>query len=429
MSSIVKFFRSRRGIIISVAALLAIGLLVWYNYSRKRDSVDIIVEAEQGPFTVSITVTGELQAVNSVNINAPAEQMRSRRLRLGEIAIKDLVPEGTVVDSGDFVALLDQQALASQIKVTEDEVDKAQQQFVKTQLDTTLQLRDLRNSLINMEFEVEERRLVLGQSQYEPPATIRQAQINLDKAEREYKQAQQNYRLRRRQLSATMQEAEINLQTETRTRDEMVELLQRFTIRAPMHGMVIYYRNWGGEKRKVGSTISAWDPIIATLPDLSEMNSETYVSEVDVSKVATGQKVRIGVDAFPERSYSGVVTHVANIGEESRSGDSRVFEVNIKLDMVDSLVRPSMSTSNEIIISRRDTAVFCPLECVHSEDSVTFVYLANGRRQEVKLGEANDTHVVVLEGLKPRERLYLNVPQRGDAFPLDRLSPGVESAK
>jgi len=77
------------------------------------------------------------------------------------------------------VATLDRSALSNQLKNTEDELEKSQQAYLKTQLDTTLQLRELRNNLINLKFDMEEKKLILEQSKYEPPATQRQAQINL----------------------------------------------------------------------------------------------------------------------------------------------------------------------------------------------------------------------------------------------------------
>ena len=61
------------------------------------------------------------------------------------------------------------------------------------------------------------------------------------------------------------------------------------------------------------------------------MISKTYVNEIDVSKVKAGQKVEIIVDAFPERSYTGTVTSVANIGEQLPNADAKVFEVLIKV--------------------------------------------------------------------------------------------------
>ena len=67
--------------------------------------------------------------------------------------------------------------------------------------------------------------------------------------------------------------------------------MQGSTVRAPAAGMVIYQKEWNGQKLTAGSQISAWDPTVATLPDLTHMESVTYVNEVDVHKVAPGQPV------------------------------------------------------------------------------------------------------------------------------------------
>ena len=52
--------------------------------------------------------------------------------------------------------------------------------------------------------------------------------------------------------------------------------------------MVVYAREWNGKKRVVGSTVNAWEPSVATLPDLREMESITYISELDIQKIAPG---------------------------------------------------------------------------------------------------------------------------------------------
>ncbi len=69
--------------------------------------------------------------------------------------------------------------------------------------------------------------------------------------------------------------------------------------------MVIYRRGWDGQKQGVGTEISVWDPIVAELPNLKEMKSKTYVNEIDISKVKVKQEVRIGVDAFPDKKFTG----------------------------------------------------------------------------------------------------------------------------
>ena len=90
--------------------------------------------------------------------------------------------------------------------------------------------------------------------------------------------------------------------------------------------MVIYTKGWDGKPIKAGSQISTWRPVVATLPDLSVMLSKTYHNEVDVRKVKTGQKVEIGLDAFPDKKLTGVVTRVANVGEQRPNSDSKVLK-------------------------------------------------------------------------------------------------------
>ncbi len=171
---------------------------------------------------------------------------------------------------------------------------------------------------------------------------------------------------------------------------------------APENGMVIYDRDWNGKKKEKGSQIEAWRPIVATLPDLSAMVSKTYVNEVDISRIKQGQKVEIGLDAFPEKQLSGTVTQVANIGEQRPNSDAKVFEVTIKVHEADTTLRPAMTTSNMIITDYVENALIVPLEAVHSQgDSITYVFHKNGfsaTRREVALGAKGNDMVVIERG-------------------------------
>jgi hypothetical protein len=183
--------------------------------------------------------------------------------------------------------------------------------------------------------------------------------------------------------------------------------------------MVIYKRDRTNTKRKVGSSISPWDNVVATLPDMSSMISKTYVNEIDVSKVKPGQKVDIMVDAFPEKSYTGTVLSVANIGEQLPNTDAKVFEVQIKVDGTDPILRPSMTTGNKIVTKTIDNVLYIPLESVQAgTDSVPFVYMKNGNRQVVLLGESNENNVIIEQGLKEGDVLYLSTPEKPESFRL-----------
>jgi multidrug efflux pump subunit AcrA (membrane-fusion protein) len=198
--------------------------------------------------------------------------------------------------------------------------------------------------------------------------------------------------------------------------------------------MVIYHRDWSGKKVIVGSTINAWDPTVATLPDLSTMISKTFVNEVDIRKIKQGQTVKVGLDAFPEKKLTGKVVSVANVGEQLPNSDSKVFEVNILINESDTTLRPAMTTSNLVLTGSVKDALFIPLEAVHTQgDSLTYVYRMDGGglvRQQVKLGQTNENEVVVLDGLKENQEVYLSVPKdadRKELVLLPKAKPGTSS--
>jgi len=308
------------------------------------------------------------------------------------------------------------------MKDLESEVEKLESQFIKTKLDTSMDLRAAREELINMKYALEERQITVEQSIYEPPATQRQAKIDLEKAQRALQQAEKNYQLRLDKARANMQEVSASFSQSQRRLDQIREVLNGFNITAPKAGMLIYKRNWDGSKMGIGSTMSSWDNIVATLPNLKEMISKTYVNEIDISKLKTGQKTEIGVDAFPKRKYTGIVTEVANIGEQMRNSNAKVFEVKIKVHEFDSILRPAMTTKNIINTSVIRKALFLPIECVHTTDSTTFVYMASSAtRQQVKTGLTNENQIIILAGLKQGDEVYLSPPEKSAGWRLKKL--------
>ncbi|MES2732591.1 MAG: efflux RND transporter periplasmic adaptor subunit, partial [Bacteroidota bacterium] len=268
-------------------------------------------------------------------------------------------------------------------------------------------------------FAVKEKDIILEQSKYEPPATIRQAEIDKEKANRNYQQAKQNYLLKKKQAGARMQNMSVSLSQEQDGLKQAQQVLGQFQILAPEDGMVIYVRDWWGNKQTVGSVINIWgDPAIASLPDLSVMISRTYVNEVDIRKIKQGQNVKIGLDAFPEKKMTGKVVTVANVGEQRPNSDAKVFEVSIQVSEKDTTLRPAMTTSNNIVATVLKDVLYVPLEALHSQgDSITYVFKKEGTsfiKQQVKVGQNNDNEAVILEGVKKEDFVFLSVPGKAD---------------
>ena len=420
-------------IIAGVVALAAIIVLIMIGKAaKKKDIANLYVEAKQGQFEIVVSTTGELQAENSQDIKGP-DFTQSRQIRAAEIKITDLVPEGTQVKAGDYICTLDRTSFDNTLK---DEMERLTTQEANLEvkiLDTAVTLSDLRDNIKNLKFSVEEAEITLEQSKFEPPTTIRQAEIALDKAKRSLEQAVKGYSLKVEQARSDMKTIKFNLSEQRQRVSDLQTLLSKFVIYAPTDGMVIYKRDRTNAKRKVGSSISPWDNVVATLPDMSSMISKTYVNEIDVSKVAVGQKVNLLVDAFPEKSYTGVVTSVANIGEQLPNADAKVFEVVIKLDGSDPILRPSMTTGNQIITKTIENVTYVPLESVQlGADSIPFVYTKKGSKQIVVTGEENENNVVIEQGLEAGEMIFLSTPENIEKFKLtgqDLIAVNQERAR
>ena len=400
---------NKKRLYIGIGVVAAIALIFVFTRGSAETGTNVIVPVEKGEFVVDIMTSGALEAKNSVKITGPNGL---RNYRIWNVTIQDIIDEGTYVKKGQYVARLDPSELTGKIKDSQLEVEQSQSQYTQTRLDTALAMRQSRDELINLEYGVTEKQLVLDQSQFEPPATIQKAEIDLEKAKRALKQAQENYQIKKEQNVAKMQQVAAELRKDRNELEGLMALSQEFTIIAPEDGMLIYNKSWYGKPVKAGSQIGAWDPVVATLPDLSKMISKTYINEVDIRKVKSGQDVEIGFDAFPDKKLKGKVIRVANVGEQRPNSDAKVFEVEIEVFGSDPLLKPGMTTSNKIITQTIEDGLFIPLECLHSEfDSITYVYKKDGIKtikQEVMIGDANSENVLIISGLKEGDRVSLS---------------------
>jgi multidrug efflux pump subunit AcrA (membrane-fusion protein) len=293
-------------------------------------------------------------------------------------------------------------------------LETAQSKYTQEQLDTTLTLKQERTAIKDLLFDIQENKLELKQSIYEPPATIKKLEINIERLERDLKEKTEDYKIKEQKAMAKMVEVGTEVSKISKMLEELRSLQKSFTIHSDANGMVTYAKNWDGSKRKVGSSINMWDPAIATLPDLTKMESKTYANEVDIRKIKKDLPVIIGFDAFPDVTLKGTITNVANVGEEKRGSDIKLFQVLVNFDENNENVRPGMTTSNRILIHKEEDVLMVPLEAVFSQDSTSFVYAKSGLsidKREIEMGESNLDVVIIKKGLQENEVVYLSKPE------------------
>lgn len=422
-----RFLSSRSGVISALVVVLLLSSAAWlYARDRGDDAPQTgIVTVKRGPFRVAVTTSGELRAKKFVQITAPTNAQQAGAYQM---KIQSIVPEGTVVKEGDVVADLDRSSLASALQDVTLSLTKAQAQFQQAQLDTTLTLSKAREEMRSMELALEEKKIAKEQAVYEAPSIRRQADLDYEKATRALTQAKSDYKTKNSQAVAKMSEVMSDRQRYENRLQVVQDVMNSFTIRAPAGGgMVIYIKEWNGRKKGAGSQITPWDPAVATLPDLTQMESITYVNEIDVRKLAVNQPVNIMLDADPSKKLPGKIVQVANVGEQRPNSDAKVFEVRVSVDKADTTLRPGMTTSNAVETLTIPDALFVPIEAVQSDSGRAFVYKKDGARivkQEVSTGVMNDNEIVITRGLEQDDRVLLSVPSDGARLALRALPAG-----
>lgn len=403
----------RKRVFIILGAIIVLLLIVYFNRNKKSDIEVITCKVVKGLIEIKVQTSGQLEAEKSENIVVPAE-LSSRNVGIYEIKIADLIEEGSVVDSGQFIATLDHKVIEEVLTKAKDEMELAMVALQDAKMDSSLSLSNFRDQLINSTSDVEEKKIIVAESVYESPSVIKKAEMDLEKVVRKLEQDKKGFELKERQAKSKVDRAALDLQQKKQKIDELMKLSDALTIKAPKQGMVIYAKDRMGSKIQIGTSVSTWNPIIATLPDMTKLISKTYVNEIDISKIKSGQKVTLSIDAFPEKELKGEVFAVANIGQPMPKSDAKVFEVKIRVFGFDPLLKPAMTTSNTIVTGVFNDQLIIPSEAVYANDSVKYVYLKKKGivRQIVDLGGENENYTIVNKGLAEGDELVFNEPEK-----------------
>jgi HlyD family secretion protein len=392
-------------------------LIVSYFTLRKgeTDFSQVTVSVQRGTFNSVIFSSGQLESEKSVSIDIP-EKLKDRNLRIGELTITDMIEEGTLVDSGDYVATLDHKAVEEQLKAAQDEMDKSLSEYEDGKIDSNLNLSNQRDIIVNARLDLAEKKIIMEESVYESPSIQKKASMDNDKAARKLEQEQKAYLLKKKQEVNKVDRKYINYRQVLERSQELEKLFNSLEITAPKAGILTYMKFPWGEIIKVGSKVGPWNSVVATIPEMTNLISRTYINEIDISKIKIKQNVKLGIDAFPDKQLTGQVISVANIGQSMPNSDAKVFEVKIKIFGIDKDLKPAMTTSNAIEAGTFTDTLMVASDAVFENDSLKFVYLGDKKpvKQIVWLGDENENYVLIKKGLKKGDVVWLTEPDNAN---------------
>ena len=374
------------GIVLVVILLGYYGVNALFTKSYEIPTANV----QRGEFIISLDESGSVDAKRAMTLSAP---------RVRGLQITWLAPEGSMIEQGATVIKFDNTEQLTELTDNESNLKINRNSLERARKEYTIQEKQLK-------LDLEKAKRNYDEKKYDAPRIAEEAKM-------EFELAELNFQAKLEQLKADVDKAEVEVQRSEEKVKKAERELEQLNLKAPIPGLVVYLEIWKGSSMdKVQEGDSPWPGQgLINIPDLSEMIVNTTVSEVDASKVDSGQTVMITLDAFPDKVYDGVVITKSTLARKKETGSKiNVFDVEVQITNNDGELKPGMSASSKIIVQKLPDVVSVPLEAVFEKEGKTVVYLDNKKERVIKVGMKNDMFIEVVEGLKGDELVCLLDP-------------------
>jgi multidrug efflux pump subunit AcrA (membrane-fusion protein) len=297
-----------------IPALLAlIGLLAGGLYLLRRAGEPIktggvapapAVRVAQGPVERVLRLSGQTSARRFASIMVPTFRGPDSGR---ELTLLNLAKAGSFVKKGELIAELDGQNLKDHIDDVTDLVQQADNDILKKKAEQEVEWETLQQSLRVARSDSEKARLDLRTAEVKTPIERELLQLNDEEAAAAYKQQQADLADKKIADRAEIRILEITAQRQRIHLTNHSNDLKRFTIHAPMDGLVVMLETRHGNDRQqfqLGDQVHPGEPFMKIV-DTSSMQVEALVSQADSSELRIGQSASIGLDAFPGLQFRG----------------------------------------------------------------------------------------------------------------------------
>jgi HlyD family secretion protein len=247
-----------------------------------------------------------------------------------------------------------------------------------------------------------------------------------------------------RSNEAVLQAAERRVQQAGASLEGARDTLAKTTIRSPMDGIVTARRVEEGEVAVIGVQNSP-GTVLLTISDMSAVEAELEVDETSIPNVKLGEEARVRLDAYPNRTFRGVVAEVGSSPLVNAANQAIKFMVKVRLQDPPADVKPGLSARADILTGFRGNAIVVPLQALvvreaegkpapddtrREQEGVYLVEAGKARFQPLETGLIGDLSIEVVKGLEGGETVVtgpfkaLREINPGDAVTLEKPKKG-----
>ncbi len=398
---------------------------------------DVLCELDSSPIREKakqqeITVT-QSEAAHAQSIEALAIQLKQNE---SDIANAELLWELAKLDlesyrDGEFPQL--QKAGNGDVALAEEELLIAQENYtfmqeqVKKGYKTQNDREGARIGVKEKEFKLDsakEKLKVL--TKYAMRRQMAKLEADASELERELERVKLKAKSAETQYTKDVEALKLTYEVEQERYNLSLKQIEACVLKAPQNGEVVYASMAGGRGSREPVSIEEGASIrerqaIINLPDVTKMKVNARIHESLIGAVKKGLPARIRVDAYPGQFFNATVDAVSPVPMAGSWPNTDLREYATEIFLTDEVakirkLRPGLTAQVEILIDNRSDVLQVPLQAIVTIANKQFAFVYNSRgkseRREVQIGQSNESHVEVKDGIEEGEEVVLNPRSR-----------------
>lgn len=408
-----KFLRlslRRRALVVAAIVLAGAGVVMGAVRLGKRTPTVPTLEVKRGEFLDSLQFRGEVKALKSVTISAPADA--------GDMQIIKLAADGTAVKPGDSVVEFDKTKTEQDLAQYRSALKSAQAGIEQARAQARLTEEEDKTAVLKAGYDVEAAKLEASKQEIVSKIEGEEARLKLADAEQKLREAKSKQKSDETLNKATI-EATVQSSRKAQYDVEKAERgLAQMTVRAPSSGTISILQHWmGSGEAPYRAGDRAWPgAAIAELPDASTLRISARVDESERGRLALKQPVTVQLNALPDKQFTGHIEQISAIASMDFSSGwpiTRNFILAIILDQTDSRFKPGISGQVTVIVDRVPDALTIPAQALFERSGQNVAYVWRGTQFEertVDVGRRSGDKVMIAKGLQAGEQVALKDP-------------------
>jgi multidrug efflux pump subunit AcrA (membrane-fusion protein) len=369
------------------------------NPPQARSATAAVVRRD---FVRVVRLNGTVEAVEATTVAAP----RIAGPGNNSLLITSLIKGGTKVAPGDLLVVFDRQVQLQAAFDRRAELHDLDQQIRRKEAEQrAAEARD-DSELQLARSAIERAKLEIVKNEMLPKIQAEKNVQAFEQAEARLKELKITYDLKRRAAEADLEVLRIRRAKAENAMNQAEDNANRMEVRSPIAGLAVIRTTWksGGPTEILeGEEVRPGMPIVDVV-NPERMRVRSRVNQVDINTLRTGQRVRIGLDAYPELSFAGRVGPISPLGvTSSLSPKVRQFLALVDVEGSHPNLMPDLTASLDVELDRVPGALVVPRDAVRFEGTTAFVRVQSGggfTERAIGVGAKSATEVVVTSGLE-----------------------------